>query len=139
MTIIHITPIVLLGIFLCTTIGMGIEFVDKRTCLDLQQKEFPLQQLTSYTRQTIPKEAILFKTKKGRELCADPTMPWVIKAVAMLDKKAKSQPNIKESTNNKKTADKKRGTQKKNKKRNTKKNDKKAPKVKPNNASPKSS
>ncbi|KAM5164844.1 lymphotactin-like [Mantella aurantiaca] len=116
MKIINVTPLVLLGIFLCCTIGkgLGIEFVEKSTCLDLQQKEVRLNQLKSYTKQTIPMEAILFVTRKGKELCADPTMPWVIKAIAALDSRAKRPLNNKGATNVKKTTGKnKRGKQKK--------------------------
>ncbi|XP_077344796.1 lymphotactin-like isoform X2 [Lithobates pipiens] len=135
MNIIHITPLILLGIFLCSNIGLGIEFVDKSTCLNLQQKEVRLNQLRSYTKQNIPKEAILFVTRKGKELCADPSMPWVIKAVAALDRRAKTQLNSKKTTNTKKRADKNKQRKQKNN-QNKNKNVKRVPQAKSNKATP---
>ncbi|XP_040204622.1 lymphotactin-like [Rana temporaria] len=135
MNIIHITPLILLVIFLCSNIGkgLGIDYVDKSTCLNLQQNKVPLKQLRSYTNQTIPKEAILFVTRKGKELCADPSMPWVIKAVAALDRRTETQLNSKKATNTKKTSSKSKQGKQKNK-QNKKKNVKKVPQVKSNKA-----
>lgn len=63
-----------------------------------------------------------FVTRKGKELCADPSMPWVIKAVAALDRRTKTQLNSKKATNTKKTTSK-QGKQKnkQNKNKNVKK------------------
>ncbi|CAI9618632.1 unnamed protein product, partial [Staurois parvus] len=101
MNLVRITPLIFLGIFLCSHIGNGLgdKVFHKSTCIQLQQEKVQVKQLKSYTKQTIPREAILFITRKGKELCADPSMPWVIKAVAAIDRRAKKQLNSKKATN----------------------------------------
>ncbi|PIO27340.1 hypothetical protein AB205_0205300 [Aquarana catesbeiana] len=137
MNIIYITPLILLGICLCSNIGkgLGIEVLDKNTCLDYQQKEVRLNQLRSYTNQTIPMKAVLFVTRKGKVLCADPSMPWVIKAVKAIDRRTKTQINSKKATNTKKEAGKNKQRKQKNN-QNKKKNVKKVPQAKSNKATP---
>lgn len=76
-----------------------------------------------------------FVTRKGKVLCADPSMPWVIKAVKAIDRRTKTQINSKKATNTKKEAGKNKQRKQKNN-QNKKKNVKKVPQAKSNKATP---
>ncbi|XP_004041991.3 C-C motif chemokine 8 [Gorilla gorilla gorilla] len=57
-------------------------------CFNVINRKIPIQRLESYTRITniqCPKEAVIFKTKWGKEVCADPKERWVRDSMKHLD------------------------------------------------------
>nr|XP_030707922.1 C-C motif chemokine 8-like [Globicephala melas] len=59
-------------------------------CFIVISKKIPFKKLDSYTRITnsrCPQEAVIFKTKEGKEVCADPKQKWVQNSIELLDRK----------------------------------------------------
>ncbi|OWK14184.1 CCL8 [Cervus elaphus hippelaphus] len=63
-------------------------------CFSVTNGKIPFKKLDSYTRITnsqCPQEAVIFKTKADREVCADPKQKWVQNAIKLLDQKSRTQ------------------------------------------------
>ncbi|XP_036310118.1 C-C motif chemokine 8-like [Pipistrellus kuhlii] len=62
-------------------------------CYNVVSKEVRIQKLKSYTRVTnsqCPQEAVIFQTKKDKEICADPKKKWVQDLMSLLDSRAQA-------------------------------------------------
>ncbi|KAM4823021.1 C-C motif chemokine 8-like [Urocitellus parryii] len=61
-------------------------------CFSTINRRIPIQKLQSYTitGTQCPKVAVIFKTKWGKQLCADPSEKWVKVSMTLLNQK--SQP-----------------------------------------------
>ncbi|XP_034363438.1 C-C motif chemokine 8-like [Arvicanthis niloticus] len=60
-------------------------------CFSVTNKKIPLRILQSYERinnSQCPREAVIFHTKRGISVCADPTAKWVNAYMKILDQKS---------------------------------------------------
>ncbi|XP_046704789.1 monocyte chemotactic protein 1B-like [Silurus meridionalis] len=55
-----------------------------RCCSTITTMRIPLKNIVSYrsTSSSCPMKAIVFTTIKGKQICADPSAPWVKKAIS---------------------------------------------------------
>ncbi|XP_045692756.1 C-C motif chemokine 8-like [Phyllostomus hastatus] len=62
-------------------------------CFQMSSKKIRIQSLKNYTRVTniqCPHEAVIFLSKKNKEICADPKEKWVQDSVKYLDRKSQA-------------------------------------------------
>ncbi|XP_053426718.1 C-C motif chemokine 8-like [Nycticebus coucang] len=62
-------------------------------CFNTVKRKISIQRLESYTRITstkCPQEAVIFETKLGKAVCADPTEKWVQDSIKRLDQTSKT-------------------------------------------------
>ncbi|XP_031209211.1 C-C motif chemokine 8-like [Mastomys coucha] len=62
-------------------------------CYSLIKLKIPLRVLQSYKRSNniqCPREAVIFQTKRGKLICADPTQKWVNEYMVILDQKSQA-------------------------------------------------
>ncbi|XP_007105670.1 C-C motif chemokine 8 [Physeter macrocephalus] len=62
-------------------------------CFIVISRKIPFNKLDSYTRITnswCPQEAVIFKTKADKEVCADPKQKWVQNSIKLLDQKSQA-------------------------------------------------
>ncbi|XP_004608894.2 C-C motif chemokine 8-like [Sorex araneus] len=60
-------------------------------CFDTVQKKIPMKRLQNYTmvnNSHCPQEAVIFKTKLGKKICADPKKKWVKTLMKRLNSKS---------------------------------------------------
>ncbi|XP_051979342.1 C-C motif chemokine 3-like [Xyrauchen texanus] len=79
------------------TLSEGFRIGPKRCCFSFTDRPLPIKLIVEYsmTSQQCPNEAVLFKTVKGRQMCARPTDSWVQGHIKTLDsKRIGSQGNL---------------------------------------------
>ncbi|EGV94378.1 C-C motif chemokine 7 [Cricetulus griseus] len=67
--------------------------INSSTCCYVKKPKIPKKYLESYKKITsshCPWEAVIFKTKKGIELCTKADEPWVQDAMEYLDRKTQT-------------------------------------------------
>ncbi|XP_061041730.1 lymphotactin-like [Eubalaena glacialis] len=69
-----------------TVEGVGTEVPDKTICVSLTTQRLPIKKLKTYTITEGFMKAVIFITRRGLKVCADPQVEWVKKAVRTIDK-----------------------------------------------------
>ncbi|XP_059944578.1 lymphotactin-like [Mesoplodon densirostris] len=69
-----------------TVEGVGTEVLDKTICVSLTTQRLPIKKLKTYTITEHFMKAVIFITRRGLKVCADPHVEWVKKAVRTIDK-----------------------------------------------------
>ncbi|XP_060783072.1 C-C motif chemokine 3-like [Neoarius graeffei] len=77
------------------TLTEGLRYNPTATacCYSYNQRPLKAKMVVSYslTSPQCTKQAVLFKTKKGKDVCAKPTDQWVKTLIKILDNKSGSQ------------------------------------------------
>ncbi|KAM8812061.1 lymphotactin-like [Rhynchonycteris naso] len=66
--------------------AVGSEVLEQKICVSLTTKRLPVKNIKTYTIKEGPMKAIIFITRRGFKVCADPQVEWVKKAVHIIDK-----------------------------------------------------
>ncbi|XP_006154448.1 eotaxin [Tupaia chinensis] len=71
-------------------------FIPTSCCFNVASRKISIQKLESYRQVSgskCPRKAVIFKTKLGKEICADPQERWVQASVKYLNQKLQT-PNL---------------------------------------------
>ncbi|XP_004464242.2 lymphotactin [Dasypus novemcinctus] len=68
--------------------GVGTEVSQKTTCLSLTMRPLPVHKIKRYTIKEGTMRAVIFVTRHGLRICADPEANWVKAAVKSVDSKS---------------------------------------------------
>ncbi|XP_004688167.2 PREDICTED: cytokine SCM-1 beta [Condylura cristata] len=72
-----------------TAEGVGSEVIKRSVCVQLTTKPLHVKQVSRYIIDEGPVKAIVFITKRGIKICANPKHKWVKNVVKDLDRSAK--------------------------------------------------
>ncbi|KAF5916595.1 hypothetical protein HPG69_005390, partial [Diceros bicornis minor] len=78
--------ILFLSVCLISSPGVGSEVLEKSVCVSLTTRRLPVKNIKTYTIKEGSMKAVIFITKRGLKVCADPQVEWVKKAVESVDK-----------------------------------------------------
>ncbi|XP_074078048.1 cytokine SCM-1 beta-like [Macrotis lagotis] len=82
------------GFTLFTVEGVGSEIMKRSFCVSLTSKPLPVNTVKSYTIEEGPMKAVIFVTRKGIKICADPEINWAKGIIKHVDKKQKRKNRI---------------------------------------------
>ncbi|XP_053463510.1 lymphotactin [Nycticebus coucang] len=74
--------------------GVGSEIPEKSICVSLTTRQLPVNRIKTYTIKEGSIKAIIFITKRGLKVCADPQAKWVKSAVEIINGKSKAKSNM---------------------------------------------
>uniref|UniRef100_A0A2K6KX35 Chemokine interleukin-8-like domain-containing protein n=1 Tax=Rhinopithecus bieti TaxID=61621 RepID=A0A2K6KX35_RHIBE len=74
--------------------GVGSEVSDKSTCVSLTTQRLPVNRIKTYTIKEGSLKAVIFITKRGLKVCADPQARWVKDIVKSMDRKSNTRNNM---------------------------------------------
>ncbi|KAB0402069.1 hypothetical protein E2I00_003235, partial [Balaenoptera physalus] len=70
-------------------LGVGSEVLEKTICVSLTTQRLPIKNIKTYTIKEGSMKAVIFITRRGLKVCADPQVEWVKKAVRTIDKSSR--------------------------------------------------
>ncbi|KAI5946207.1 Lymphotactin [Manis javanica] len=79
----------------CTVEGVGSEVLEKSICVSLTTRRLPIKHIKTYTIKEGSMKAVIFITKRGLKVCADPQVEWVKKAIKTVNNSARR--NVKQT------------------------------------------
>ncbi|XP_021054928.1 cytokine SCM-1 beta [Mus pahari] len=81
----------------CVVEGVGTEVLERSICVSLQTRRLPVQKIKTYTIKEGTMRAVIFVTKRGLKICADPEANWVKAAIKTVDGRASTRKNTAET------------------------------------------
>ncbi|XP_067292461.1 chemokine (C-C motif) ligand 35, duplicate 1 [Pseudorasbora parva] len=85
------------AVLLCAvSLSEGMRISPQKCCFSYTDRPLPFRLVADYsmTSQQCNKEAVLFKTVKGRQVCANPTDSWVQSHMKTIDNKRSGSQGI---------------------------------------------
>nr|QCI30374.1 chemokine XCL1 [Apodemus agrarius] len=73
--------------------GVGTEVLEKSVCVNFQIQPLPVKRIKSYTIKEGAIRAVIFFTRRGLKICADPEVKWVKTAIKTMDSRASTRKN----------------------------------------------
>ncbi|XP_043861273.1 cytokine SCM-1 beta-like isoform X2 [Dromiciops gliroides] len=71
--------------------GVGSEVMKRSFCVSLTSKPLPVNSVKSYLIEEGPMRAVIFVTRRGIKICADPEVNWAKGIIRTVDSKLKKR------------------------------------------------
>ncbi|XP_028720330.1 lymphotactin-like [Peromyscus leucopus] len=81
-----------------TVEGVGTEVLEETFCVSLTTQPLPVQRIKTYTIREGILKAVIFVTKRGVKICADPHAKWVKAAIKTVDRRIRTKKNMTEAS-----------------------------------------
>ncbi|XP_047377143.1 lymphotactin-like [Sciurus carolinensis] len=81
----------------CTVEGVGSEVPERSICVSLTTQRLPVNRIRTYTIKEGSVKAVIFITKRGLKVCADPQAKWVKSAVKIVDNRSNTRSELQTS------------------------------------------
>ncbi|KAM7336195.1 lymphotactin [Alexandromys fortis] len=78
--------------------GVGTEALEESFCVSLRTQPLPVHRIKTYTIREGILKAVIFVTRRGVKICADPHAQWVKAAIRTVDRKSRDRNNITETS-----------------------------------------
>ncbi|XP_020034468.1 lymphotactin-like [Castor canadensis] len=78
----------------CIVEGVGNEVPEKSICVSLTTQRLPVNRIKTYTIKEGSMKAVIFITRRGLKVCADPQANWVKAAVKSVDFRSTTRKNM---------------------------------------------
>ncbi|XP_003468760.3 cytokine SCM-1 beta [Cavia porcellus] len=75
----------------CTVEGVGSEVPERSVCVSLTTQRLPVNRIKTYTIKEGSMKAVIFITKRGFKICANPEDSWVKAAVRTIGGKSNTR------------------------------------------------
>nr|XP_004658955.1 lymphotactin-like [Jaculus jaculus] len=88
--------LILLGICClaaCIVEGVGNEVPERNVCVSLTTQRLPVKKIRTYVIREGFMKAVIFITKRGLKVCADPHANWVKDAINHVDRRSNAKRN----------------------------------------------
>ncbi|XP_074120730.1 cytokine SCM-1 beta-like [Sminthopsis crassicaudata] len=79
------------GFTLFTVEGVGSEIMKRSFCVSLTSKPLPVHSVKSYTIEEGRIKAVIFVTRRGFKICADPELSWAKTVIKGVDSRLKKK------------------------------------------------
>ncbi|XP_013376823.1 PREDICTED: lymphotactin-like [Chinchilla lanigera] len=77
----------------CTVEGVGSEMPENNVCGSLTTQRLPVSRIKTYTIKEGSVRTVIFITRHGLKVCADPEATWVKAAIKSVDSKSNMRRN----------------------------------------------
>uniref|UniRef100_A0A8C6D2R2 Chemokine interleukin-8-like domain-containing protein n=1 Tax=Moschus moschiferus TaxID=68415 RepID=A0A8C6D2R2_MOSMO len=91
MRLLILTCLVICSLAAYTVEAVGTEVLEKSICVSLTAQRLPIKKIKTYVIKEGTMKAVIFITRRGIKICADPQADWVKKAVQTIDRRNMSQ------------------------------------------------
>ncbi|XP_048213772.1 lymphotactin-like [Perognathus longimembris pacificus] len=90
MRLLLLTLLALCCLSACLVEGVGSEVPEESICVSLTTQKLPVKRIRTYTIKEGFMKAVIFITRRGLKVCADPQDKWVKAAIKSVDNRSRT-------------------------------------------------
>ncbi|KAM4861076.1 lymphotactin-like isoform 1-T1 [Thomomys bottae] len=94
MRLLFLTILAICCLSQCLVEGVGSEVPEQSICVSLTTQRLPVRRIKTYTIKEGPMKAVIFITRRGIKVCADPQDKWVKAAIKSVDNRSSTRKDM---------------------------------------------